>query len=151
MVVKQKGGKRKPVVRHPADTAPQHAEPEKKPSLPPRSVVSTRSKEANAGFGVLKGVAAVIILLVIGSAILFNRAGGREAMRGDKAEWEECEDTVECKHGSICFAYNGDNHRCMKTCSNKHPCASGETCISAAASKRKGIRVRQVCVPDEAE
>lgn len=151
MVSKQKGVKKKTIVRHTPDTARVKAASEKKEPLFPKTPLSARPKEDNPGFGVLKAVGAVIAVLIVGSAILFNRAGGREALRGDKVAGEECDETVECKKGSVCFSYKGDRHRCMETCSSKHPCESGNTCISAASSKRKGIRVTEVCVKDAAQ
>jgi hypothetical protein len=150
MAAKQKGVKKKKVVRHTAETAILRAEAEKKEPLISKTPMSARPKEGNPGFGVLKAVAAIIAVLVVGSAILFNRAGGRESIRGDKPVGEVCEKTVECEKGSICFAYKGDRHRCMKACSKRNPCESGSTCVSAASSKRKGIRVTEVCVPDAA-
>ena len=150
MAVQKKGIKtKKKIVRHTAETAAEKAaEPEKKEPLIPKTPISGRTKEANEGFGVLKGVAAVIAVLIIGSAILFNRAGGREASRGDKALGEACEHTEECAKGTICFEYGNDGHRCMKRCSKSNPCETGYTCMSGAASKRKGIRVLEICVPN---
>jgi hypothetical protein len=148
MAVKHKGVKKKVVVRHEPGTVRPKAEAEKKEPLIQKAPLTNRTQEKNPGFGVLKGVAAVIILLIIGSAILFNRVGGKEALRGDKPVGETCEETMECQKGTICFSYQGDAHRCMKTCSKKHPCESGQTCMSGASSKRKGIRVTEVCVPD---
>ncbi len=144
---KQKGVKKKKVIRHEAAAEGAKPEPPKKP-LVEKTPMSTRPKENNAGFGVLKGVAGVIILLIVGSAILFNRAGGREAMRGDKKPGDECTETVECEKGSICFAYQNDRHRCMTTCSPNRPCDQGYSCRTAATSKRKGVRLSEVCVPN---
>jgi hypothetical protein len=145
MVEKQKGVKKKKVIRHEAAAEGEKPEPEKK-SLPVKPPMSSRPKESNAGFGVLKGVAGVIILLIVGSAILFNRAGGQDAMRGDKKPGDNCAETTECQKGSICFAYQNDRHRCMQTCSPKHPCDTGYSCRTASTSKRKGVRLAEVCV-----
>ena len=149
-VQKKRVSAKKKVVRHTAETAAEKAaESKKKEPLIPPSPISSRPKESNEGFGVLKGVAAVIAILIIGSAILFNRAGGREAARGDKELGESCASTQECAKGSICFEYDADGHRCVERCSKSNPCDTGYTCVSAASSKRKGIRVTEICIQND--
>ena len=144
-------GKRK-LIRHEAPEpgsdggSPKTAEkaPDKeRPRMP------DRLKEKDSGFGVLKGVGLVIIALILVSTVLFNRAGGRDALRGDKLPGEPCEKTAECQKGSMCYAYQGDRHRCMTRCSKQNPCEPGYTCVTAASQKRrKGLRVADVCVED---
>ena len=150
MTTKKKGQKR--IAKRfaaPEEALPPKPAAEKKRPIAERAPMQSRIKESNDGFGVLKGVAVVILALIIGSAILFNRAGGREAMRGDKSPGELCENTVECAHGSICYAYGNDKPRCRTTCSKKHPCNPEETCVTAASQKRrKGIRLADICIPN---
>ena len=118
--------------------------PEKeKPRMP------ERMKEKDSGLGVLKWVAGIILTLVVISAVLFNRAGGRDAMRGDKIVGESCEETVECEKGTICYTYKDERRQCMQRCAKDKPCDPGYTCVSSATQKRrKGIRVTDVCVED---
>lgn len=114
-------------------------EPEK-PRLP------ERVKEKDSGFGVIKVVVGVIILLVLGSTVLFNKSGGRESQRGHKAVGERCESTVECEKGTICYAFQTKRKHCMKTCYSSK-CPEGYTCAAAASQKRrKGVRITDVCV-----
>jgi hypothetical protein len=146
MATRKKGQKRN-VKRFAAAT-----DEKPKPAIKTKPVVEkapmqARVKENNAGFGVLKGVAIVILALIIGSAILFNRAGGRDAMRGDKEPEELCEKSVECAKGSICYAYGEDRARCRKTCSKKRSCGPDYTCVTAASQKRRrGFRLADICV-----
>ncbi len=145
-------GKRK-LVRHeaqaPASDGSGGTVAEKKPEKEkPR--MPERLKEKDSGLGVLKGVGILIIALILVSTVLFNRAGGRDALRGDKLPGESCEKTEECQKGAVCYSYQGAKHRCMTSCSKKKPCDPGYTCVTQASQKRrKGIRVTDVCVEDD--
>lgn len=145
-------GKRK-VIRHEASIPGAEAGGPKSTEKQPdkeRPRMPERMKEKDSGFGVLKGVGLVIIALILVSTVLFNRAGGRDALRGDKLPGESCERTSECQKGTVCYAYQGEKHRCMTSCSKKQPCDPGYTCVTAASQKRrKGIRVADVCVEDD--
>ena len=118
----------------------QNAEPEK-PRIP------ERIREKDSGFGVIKVVVGAIVILVLGSTVLFNKVGGgRESHRGDKSPGEPCNETVECIKGSLCYIYQEQGKQCMQTCSDG-ACPSGYTCVGAASQKqRKGIRITDVCV-----
>lgn len=115
-------------------------EPEK-PRMPER----IREKDPG-GFGVIKTVAGIVIVLIIGSMVLFNWSGGRESARGDKVLGELCEETVECSSGTVCFPYKGQQPRCVKRCDNDKKCEPGYTCVSSSHRKRKGIRVADICI-----
>jgi hypothetical protein len=107
------------------------------------------AREKNEGFGVIKTVVGVIIVLIIGSMILFNRSGAGNKARGDKLPGESCTETVECSAGSVCYSYKGTNKRCLTLCDKGKKCAPGTKCVSATEQKRrKGFRVTDVCVKD---
>ena len=141
---------KKKVVRHEApEKGGKSSGPRPKPQEREKPRLPERIKEKNSGLGVLKWVAGIILTLVIISAILFNRAGGRDAMRGDKMLGESCEKTVECEKGAVCYTYKEERRQCMKRCTKDKPCDPGYTCVSSATQKRrKGIRVTDVCVED---
>jgi hypothetical protein len=141
---------KKKIIRHDApEKSGKSAGPRGKPPEREKPRLPERIKEKDSGLGVLKWVAGLIITLVVVSAVLFNRAGGRDAMRGDKMVGESCKETVECEKGTICYAYKEARRRCMKTCAKERPCDPGFTCVSSATQKRrKGIRVTDVCVED---
>jgi hypothetical protein len=149
MATRKKGAKRN-VKRFEPEKETEKPQSKPKPSIGETAPMKPRMKESNEGFGVLKGVGVLILALIVGSAILFNRAGGREAMRGDKSPGEHCEKTVECARGSICYAYKNDRPRCLTTCSKKRPCDPQHACVTAASQKRKkGIRLADICVKNE--
>ncbi len=113
-----------------------------KPRLP------ERIKEKDSGFGVIKVVVGVIIALVLGSTVLFNKMGGRESLRGHKGVGERCDATMECETGTICYDYQTKRKHCMRTCYNSE-CPEGYSCVAAATQKRrKGVRITDVCVRD---
>ena len=150
MSARKKGGKRSQKRISPTTAMPTKKERLPKPSIAQNAPMKKRIKEKNDGFGVLKGVALAILMLIVVSTILFNRAGGRDAMRGDKGTGELCEKTVECAKGSICYSYKDNRSQCLRTCSKKRPCDSEHTCITAASQKRKrGIRLADICVKNE--
>ncbi|MCP4676847.1 MAG: hypothetical protein GY854_15300 [Deltaproteobacteria bacterium] len=116
---------------------------------PEKPRIPERISEKDAGFGVIKVVIGVIIVLILGSMVLFNQVGGRESTRGDKLAGELCEETMECATGSVCYSYKGKKKRCMTRCKDEQPCDPGFTCVSATQQKRrKGIRVTDICVED---
>ena len=111
--------------------------------------VPTRIKEKDAGFGVIKTVAGVVIALIVGSMFLFNQAGGDQNARGDKIVGERCKETVECESGTVCYSYKNAEKRCMKLCDKKKECEPGYTCVSATQQKRRrGFRITDICVED---
>jgi len=147
MVEKKKRFQKKRVVRQ-GSNEENTEQPVPKQSFIEKTPMSRRPKENNEGFGILKFVGFAILVLVVGSAILFNRSGGREALRGDKTAGELCSETTECQKGYICFSHQENRRQCMKTCHANSGCEAGYTCTTSAASKRKGMRVVEICVPD---
>jgi hypothetical protein len=147
MVKKKTGASGKHIVKRVDPNAgPQEAQKPSKPE-PEKPRIPQRISEKDPGFGVIKTVAAVVIALIVGSMILFNQVGGRESARGDKLPGEQCEETLECATGSICFSYKGRENRCVKRCGKEKECEPGYTCVSASEKKRrKGIRVADICV-----
>ena len=124
------------------DTKPKEVKVEAEPRRMPE-----RIREKDSGFGVIKIVAVVIIVLIVGSGALLRLRGGDEVTRGDKIADELCESTQECEKGLICYSYKGSENRCMTTCSGGDKCEPGFTCTSAAErAGRKSTRVRAVCV-----
>lgn len=148
---KKKGGtrSRKKIVRVDpnAKRSPETKESKTASPEPTKPNLPERIQEKDAGFGVIKIIAGIIVALVIGSAVLFNRAGGRQRVRGDKLQGELCEETVECSSGSLCYSYKGEDERCMKLCSKENPCDPDQSCVTAAQQKRrKGFRLTDICV-----
>ena len=95
----------------------------------------------------MKTVGIIISLLIVGSVVLYNRAGGNRSLRGDKMPGELCVETQECRAGTICYSYKGDKRRCMTSCYGTKQCPPGYTCVaSTTQKKRKGFRVTDVCV-----
>jgi hypothetical protein len=118
-------------------------EEEEKPRIP------ERIQEKDAGFGVIKVVVGVIVVLILGAGVLSRMIGDDESVRGDKVQGELCESTQECAKGSICFSYGDDKRRCRVTCSKDKTCEAGFSCVSSAErSGRKSTRVRAVCIEE---
>ena len=108
-----------------------------------------RIKEKDAGFGVIRIVAGVVVALIVGSMFLFNQAGGDQNARGDKIPGERCSETVECESGTVCYSYKDQEKRCMQLCDKKKECEPGYTCVSATEQKRRrGFRITDICVED---
>ena len=154
MAAKKKGPSvKKRIVRHEApETSAAAGSTQAKPTAPERErpKMPTRTKEKGSGLDILKIVGFVIIALVVGSTILFNRSGGQDAMRGDKLQGESCKQTVECQKGSVCYSHNSSDLKCMKTCVKDKKCDPGYTCVSEGSLKRrKGFRIIPVCVEDD--
>lgn len=151
MARKKKGGySGKKAVRRVDPRAEKRIEPRKQEvPEPEKPRIAERIREKDAGFGVIKVAAGVLVVLILGSGVLLKLLGGDEAVRGDKIAGETCESTQECERGNICYSYREDAKRCMKTCPNDKDCPAGHTCTSAAErSGRKSTRVRAVCVED---
>jgi hypothetical protein len=119
-------------------------EPEEaKPRIP------ERIREQDSGFGVIKVVVGVIVVLILGAGVLSRLVGNEESSRGDKIAGELCGSTQECQSGSICFSYGDDKKRCLVTCPKGKTCEPGYSCVSSAErAGRKSTRVRAVCVED---
>lgn len=148
---KKKGPSKKSMAKRviPADTRMRGVALNAASAEPEKPKVPERIKEKNAGFGVLKIVAGVILALIVGSMVLFNLAGGRESARGDRIVGERCDSTVECSTGSVCYAYKGGKKRCMARCGENRTCEPGFSCISSTQQKRrKGVRITDICVED---
>lgn len=98
------------------------------------------------GFGVIKIIIGVVLLLIVGSGLLMKLVGGKDAGRGNSLPGERCGATSECRHGAICYAYK-DIKRCMAVCGKHTECEPGYTCISAAERVgKRSTRMRNVCV-----
>lgn len=111
--------------------------------------ITERIQEKDAGFGVIKVVIGVIVVLILAAGAFSRIFGDEESVRGDGGQDELCQSTPECAKGLRCFAYGDDNRRCLKTCRGDEKCESGYTCVSSAErSGRKKTAVRAVCVPD---
>jgi hypothetical protein len=111
--------------------------------------VPERIQEKDAGFGVIKVVIGVIVVLILAAGALSRILGNEESVRGDGVQDELCESTPDCAKGLRCFAYGDDKRRCLATCRGDEKCDPGHTCVSAAERKgRKKTLVRAVCVPD---
>jgi hypothetical protein len=122
------------------------ARTEPEPEGPP---IRQRIREENSGFGVIKVACGVIIFLIIGAGVLGRLAGSDRLARGNKPTGARCEATEDCSKGSICYGYEGDPQRCMKTCDSRKICDSGYTCTSSLErTGRRSSRVRAVCVGD---
>ena len=148
MVKKKSGAKgKRNVIREVSGSSPKEEQKARGPE-PEKPRMPQRVQERDpGGFGVIKTVAGVVIVLIIGSVVLFNQSGGRESARGDKQPGELCEETMECASGSICFSYKGGDRRCHQRCGQDKACEPGQTCVSASEKKRrKGIRVADICV-----
>jgi hypothetical protein len=123
---------------------PKEAAPEPEEAKPR---ITERIREKDAGFGVIKAVVGVIVVLILGAGVLSRLVGSDESTRGDKIAGELCDSTQECQSGSICFSYGGDKKRCLITCPKGKDCEPGYTCVSSAErAGRKSTRVRAVCV-----
>ena len=147
---KGKGGSGKIVAKReaPAREEPKKAAPAAAPAKPR---VTERIEEKDAGFGVIKVIAGVVIALIVGSAILNHFYGGDAVDRGDKGQDERCTGTQECKAGFVCQAYGSESEKCLKTCEvkNAQSCDPGYKCISTTRqSGRKKFRFVPVCIPD---
>jgi hypothetical protein len=148
---KNRGGSGKIIAKReePAVEAPKKAEPAPEPAL--KRKVPERIQEKDAGFGVIKVIAGVVIALIVGVSLLSHFFGGDDASRGSSGQDERCQSTTECKSGFICQAYAGDAERCLKLCEPDNPqsCEPGYECASSARSAgRKKMRLAAVCVPD---
>ncbi|MFO8073639.1 MAG: hypothetical protein R6V85_17400 [Polyangia bacterium] len=120
------------------------------PEDPDKPKISERPKETDSGFGVLKGVAIALIVLILGAGVVSRFIGGDDATRGDKLPGELCDETIECESGSICYSYKKNEKRCWKTCGADESCEPGYTCVSSAEQAgRKSTRVRAVCIEDD--
>ena len=98
------------------------------------------------GFGVIKIIIGVVILLILGSGFLMKLVGGKDAGRGNSLPGERCGTTQECQHGAICYAYK-DLKRCMTVCGKQTECEPGYSCVSAAErTGKRSTRLRNVCV-----
>jgi hypothetical protein len=144
---KRPGGKRVVHRVDPQEKTSKKKETGKHPAEPETPPIRERTKEKDSGFGVLKTVAGVIVVLIVGSMVLFNQSGGKDATRGDKSSGELCEKTVECSKGWRCFSYKEEKKKCMQVCGSKKQCEPEYTCTSAAERRgRKRVGVRSVCV-----
>lgn len=152
MAAKKKGNRQRNIVRHTGQQDDVARKDKSKPfaaAEPEKAKVPERIREKDSGFGVLKVVGAVIAILIVGSMVLYNRAGGRETLRGDKMHGEQCQETQECKSGMLCYSYKGVKKRCMTTCGKDKMCDPGYKCVTAAKQKgRKGFRLTDICVED---
>ncbi|MBW2276395.1 MAG: hypothetical protein JRF63_02820 [Deltaproteobacteria bacterium] len=111
--------------------------------------INERLQEKDAGFGVIKVVIGVIVVLILAAGAFSRIFGDEESVRGDGDQDELCESTPECAKGLRCFAYGDEKRRCLKTCPGGEKCETGYTCVSAAErSGRKKTAVRAVCVKD---
>jgi hypothetical protein len=148
---RNRGGSGKVVAKReaPAAASPKQAAPEQKPVEKPK--VTERIQEKDAGFGVIKVVAGVVIALIVGASILGRFFGGEGADRGDLGQGDRCQTTRECRSGYICHAHGDDAERCLELCDlrDAQSCEPGFTCVSTAQkSGRKKVRLTDVCVPD---
>ena len=148
---KSRGGSGKIIAKREAapDVAPRKAAPAAEPAEKPR--VPERIQEKDAGFGVVKFIAGVIVVLIVGVSILGHFFGGESADRGSSGQDERCQNTPECKPGYICHAHGDATERCLKLCEIDNPqsCEPGYQCVSTAKkSGRKKMRLTDVCVPD---
>jgi hypothetical protein len=129
------------------ETKPKKKREEAAPVQEAKPRITERIQEKDAGFGVIKVVIGVIVVLIIGAGVLSRLVGSEESTRGDKVPGDLCKSTQECASGSICFAYESEKRRCRVTCSENKVCEPGSTCVSAAErAGRKSTRVRAVCI-----
>ena len=140
---------KKKIIRHEApQTDSEKPKAPKEPEPKPKSELPKRINEKDSGFGVIKVVVGAIIVLILGSTAVSRIVGRQESQRGHKTVGERCENTKECRSGTICYAYKEKRKHCMETCYNSK-CKEGYTCVGAASQKRrKGIRITDVCVQD---
>jgi len=131
------------------------AAPKKKPQQKAAPVeeekprITERIQEKDAGFGVIKVVIGVIVVLILAAGAFSRIFGDEEAVRGNGQQDELCESTPDCAKGLRCFAYGDDNRRCLKICRGDQKCEPGYSCVSSAERKgRKKTVVRAVCVPE---
>ena len=151
MAKKKKGasGKRTAKRVNPNEESPPKQSAIKESTETEKPRMPERIREKDAGFGLIKIVVGVLIVLILGSGLLIKLVGGGEADRGNKTQGELCKTTKECARGSVCYSYKGERKRCMVTCPKGKMCDPGFTCVSAAErSGRKSTRVRAVCVED---
>ncbi len=119
----------------------------KLPVEPEKPRMPERIREKDAGFGVIKIVVGVLVVLILGSGVLLKLVGGSDTDRGNKLQGELCQSTKECSRGSICYSLKDEKKRCLATCPKGKVCEPGYTCTSAAESSgRRSTRVRAVCV-----
>jgi len=111
--------------------------------------VSERIQEKDSGFGVIKVVVGVIVVLILAAGVFSRMFGNQDAVRGDKTQGDICESTPDCKSGLICYAYGGGKHRCLADCRGDERCEPGFTCVSMVErAGRKSTRLRAICVED---
>lgn len=117
---------------------------------PKASSVTDRIQEKDSGFGTIKVIVGVIVVLIIGAGLLGRYTGSEDLARGDLLPGERCESTQECAKGTICYSYKGEAKRCYHKCSlEDSTCEPGFTCTSSSyTAGRKKTKVRSICVED---
>jgi hypothetical protein len=147
---KYKGASGKRVVRRVGPDEEPRAKQQETPSeAEDKPRVPERIHEADSGFGAIKIVVGVIVVLILAAGVFSRLFGNDNETRGDKLPGEACESTQDCKSGSVCFAYGTDRRRCLATCAGDDACDPGHTCVSTAErAGRKSTRVRRICVED---
>jgi len=134
----------------PAGEPPKKAAEAPSPA-PAKPRVAERIQEKEPGFTVIKVVAGVIILLIVGAGVLNHFYGGGGADRGDKGQDERCANTQECRAGYLCQGYGDDPEKCLKSCEmkNAQSCEPGYRCVdNYRQTGRKKFRDVPVCVPN---
>jgi hypothetical protein len=153
MATRKKGESGKRVARRVSPEAPTPKEAKKTADPDPepeKSRIPERIQEKDSGFGVIKIVVGVVVVLIIGVSVLSQYSGGAEGNRGDRLQGESCDSTQECRQGSICFPYKDGPRRCYATCNQADStCEPGLTCVSTSTSMgRKKTHIRSICVDD---
>jgi hypothetical protein len=109
--------------------------------------IAERFQEKDAGFGVIKMVVGILIVLILGSVIALKLSGGQDPIRGSKTQGDPCQMTKECASGSICFSYKDLRNRCLATCSETDACDPKYTCTSVVQNPgQENMRRRKVCI-----
>lgn len=108
-----------------------------------------RIKEKDAGFGVLKGVAGVIIVLIVGATFLANYSGTDKTHRGEGEQGDACEKSDDCLSGHICYQYRDNPFECMELCKTDDDCADGFSCTSVSRTNKRRVKVKNVCTEQQ--
>lgn len=153
--IKKSGSKRKIAERVESNDTPKKEDaPQPKPAAPEKPKMPPRIKEKNPGFGPIKILLGVILVLLIVPGIIRvvgDKDAINEASRGDKVAEETCKKDQECTVGTFCRAYKDDAKRCRPWCSDDKKCDPGFTCTSVSKKKARGNKqsVKKLCVKDD--
>ena len=115
-------------------------EEEKKPRI------TERIQEKDAGFGVIKVMIGVIVVLILAAGAFSRLVEDDDDLRGDKVQGDPCGRTDECQSGMVCRSYQDSPKQCLKLCEADDACDEGYACVTATRPGRKKTTLKKVCV-----